>query len=95
MQLQIASEKSTQDLNRKSNQKTPIEKGAKIWKQNEKSKDKRIDKIVKDKTKPSPGEYNTYEAWRKTKLGNREYTAPKAKLINFTEIIKANKKISS
>ena len=32
------------------------------------------------------------EAWRKTKLGNREYTQPKAKLINFTEIIKNNKK---
>lgn len=50
------------------------EKAAKIWKQNEKSTDRRIDRIVKDKTKPAPGEYNTEQAWRKTKLGNREYT---------------------
>lgn len=31
-----------------------------------KSKISRIDKIVKDLTKPSPGDYNTIEAFNKT-----------------------------
>lgn len=47
---------------------------AKIFKENEKSMDKRLDKIVKDKTKPAMGDYDTHTAWRKTQLGNREYS---------------------
>ena len=35
-----------------------------MWKENEKSKDKRIDRIVRDKTKPAPGEYDDLGAWR-------------------------------
>lgn len=65
---------------------------ARIWKESEKSTDKRLDKIVRDKTKPAPGDYNTENAWRKTQLPNREYSQPKGKLVNFTEIYAKNKK---
>ena len=41
-------------------------KQAVMWKENEKSKDRRLDKIVRDKSKPAPGEYNTYDAWKKS-----------------------------
>ena len=66
---------------------------AKIWKESEKTTDKRLEKIVKDKTKPAQGDYNTDSAWRKTQLGNREYSQPKSKLICFTEIYSKSKKI--
>ena len=65
---------------------------AKIWKPNEKSTDSRLAKIVRDKSKPAPGDYNTTDAWRKTQLPNREYTAPKGKLVNFTEVYSKTKK---
>jgi hypothetical protein len=45
----------------------------KIFKESEKSTDKRIDKIVKDKTKPAPGDYNTHEAWRKSQLPKNDF----------------------
>jgi len=37
---------------------------ARMWKESEKSTDKRIDKIVKDKTKPAPGDYDCSKAFR-------------------------------
>ena len=40
------------------------EKMARMWKESEKSTDKRIDKIVKDKTKPAPGDYDCSKAFR-------------------------------
>jgi hypothetical protein len=51
-----------------------------------------MDRIVKDKTKPAMGDYDTYAAWRKSQLPNREYTAPKGKLVNFTEVYSKSKK---
>jgi len=64
----------------------------KIWKESEKSTDKRIDKIVKDKTKPAEGDYDTKTAWKKTQLPNREYTLPLGKLTCFTEKYSKSKK---
>ena len=37
-----------------------------MWKQNEKSTDKRIETIKRDKTKPTPGEYEDLASWKKT-----------------------------
>jgi len=65
---------------------------AKIFKESEKSTDKRLDKIVKDKTKPAQGDYDTHTAWRKTQLGNREYNVPKGKIICFTDSYVKTKK---
>jgi|DEB0MinimDraft_12_1074336.scaffolds.fasta_scaffold70308_1 hypothetical protein len=39
---------------------------ARIHKESEKAKDKRMDKIVINKSVPAPGEYNTYDAWKKS-----------------------------
>ena len=48
--------------------------------------------IKKDKAAPAEGDYDTYSAWKKTQLGNREYQVPKAALKNFTDIYKQKKK---
>lgn len=42
------------------------ERTARMFPENPKSKDRRIEKIVVDKSILGPGEYNTYDAWRKT-----------------------------
>ena len=47
----------------------PKPKIALMWKQNDKSNDKRIDKITKDKSKPTPGEYEDLAAFKKTIVG--------------------------
>ena len=63
-----------------------------MWKENDKTTDKRIERITKDKTKPAPGEYDDPKAWKSSVLGNREYTLSKGARINFTEIYKNKKK---
>jgi len=37
-----------------------------MWKENDKTTDKRIERIGKDKTKPAPGEYNDLTSWKAT-----------------------------
>ena len=39
-------------------------KAAMMWKENEKTTDKRIERITKDKSKPAPGEYDDPKAWK-------------------------------
>tara|TARA_B110001450_G_C17619253_1_gene480502 strand:+ start:1106 stop:1426 length:321 start_codon:yes stop_codon:yes gene_type:complete len=68
------------------------EKMARMWKESEKSTDKRIDKIVKDKTKPAPGDYDCSKAFRQTRNSVLNYSQSKSPKITFTEIYKNNKK---
>jgi len=45
-------------------------------------------RVARDKTKPAPGEYDTYNSWKNTQLGNKEFKIGGAKRQNFTDIYK-------
>lgn len=39
---------------------------AKVYPENEKSRDRRLQKIATDKSKPAEGDYDVVKAWKKT-----------------------------
>ena len=65
-----------------------------MWKENEASKDKRIEKIVKDKDAPSSDFFHqdAKESWMKNQAASRQWKAGGEKRVNFTETYKNRKK---
>jgi len=56
-----------------------------------KSKVSRMDKIQKDPTKPSPGEYNTVDAFHKTQTKNAAFRIGTQKIKCFIDDIQQQK----
>ena len=69
-------------------------KCAVMWKEREESKDRRIDKIVKDKDAPSSDFFHqdVRISWMKNQAAPREWKAGSEKRVNFTDIYKGRKK---
>lgn len=65
-----------------------------MWKQNEASKDRRIEKIAKDKDAPATDFFHqdARTSWFKNQAASREWKAGSEKRVNFTEIYKNRKK---
>ena len=64
---------------------------AKIWAASPNSKDSRMEKIVKDKSKPAPGDYGHEKAFRKTQCPKSDFILGKSDRKNFTEDISKRK----
>lgn len=65
---------------------------AKIWKDlSDKPAMQRGDRVVKDKSKPGVGDYDTYSPW-KYQQPNREYSTAREKKVAFTDVIAKQKK---
>jgi hypothetical protein len=64
-----------------------------MFPENEKAmeKDKRMGKIMIDKTRPAPGDYDSTGAWKATK-GKKDFKLGTEKLVNFTDVYKKSKK---
>jgi hypothetical protein len=70
----------------------PKEKAVKIMKDLKPHPEiERTSRIVKDMTKPAPGDYKTEEAFEKTQATNIKYKVDQAKLSSFVDDYKKRK----